>query len=91
GTASIRLQSGSTHIAEVCANGTFVNRVPFTVSENGSVTIPVVAVDMNGDGIINGRDYAQIKRISDSTKKAKFKSSFASLVGTQSDNFTYEK
>ena len=91
GTASIRLQSGSTHIAEVSVNGTFVNRVPFTVSENGSVTIPVVAVDMNGDGIINGRDYAQIKRISDSTKKAKFKSSFASLVGTQSDNFTYEK
>ncbi len=90
GTVELNLKSGSTHIAEVTANGTFVNRVAFTVSEDGSVTVPVVAVDMNGDGIINGRDYAAIKGITNSEKKAKFRSSFASLVGAESDNFTYE-
>ncbi|MBQ9516800.1 MAG: CotH kinase family protein [Eubacterium sp.] len=91
GTVELSLRSGSTHIAEVSANGTFVNRVAFTVSEDGSVTVPVVAVDINGDGIVNGRDYAAITQFTNSEKKAKYKSAFAAFVGTESDNFTYEQ
>ena len=90
GSVQLSLKEGNDYQASVSVNGTFTNTVTFTATENGSTTVPVVAVDMNGDGYINGRDYASIKWILNSEKKAKFRSSFASLVGETSDTFEYE-
>ena len=91
GTAVASLKEGTEYTAYVSVNGTFTNEVSFTVTENGATTVPVVAVDMNGDGYINGRDYASIKKIIGSEKREKLRSSFASLVGETSDTFEYEK
>ncbi len=90
GTLTLQLDSGSTHTVSVTANGTFVNTATFTVTENGTLTVPVVAVDMNGDGFVNGRDYAQITRLS-GEKRTVYKRAFSNLVGAESSTFTYEK
>ena len=91
GTATVSLKSGQQYTAQVSVSGTFVNTVTFIADENESVTVPVVAVDINGDGFVNGRDYAQIRRFISSEKRAKYKDSFANFVGAESDSFSYEK
>ncbi|MBE6817166.1 MAG: hypothetical protein E7520_05635 [Ruminococcaceae bacterium] len=90
GTVLFALTSGDTVTAEVSVNGTFTRTVTFVATENGSVTVPVLAVDMNGDGFVNGRDYAAIQKITDSALKAKYKNAFAAFVGAESYTFIYE-
>lgn len=90
GSASIPLNDGEEYTAQVSVNGTFVNTVTFTAAEGAAVSVPVVCLDMNGDNIINVKDYAIIdKTIKDADQKAKFKSIFPSFLGTRGVDFTY--
>ncbi|MBR3149509.1 MAG: CotH kinase family protein [Eubacterium sp.] len=90
GSATLQLKTGNTYSASVSVNGTFANSFSFTVSENGSVTVPVVAVDMNGDGYINGKDLAYIKKLTNSDKRSAYKNAFSHLVGAEASSFTYD-
>ena len=90
GTAVFALTSGEAVTAKVSVNGTFEKTVTFTATENGSVSVPVVAVDMNGDGYINGRDLAYINQMSNNTDRAKYKTVFGSFIGIENDTFRYE-
>ena len=92
GIASVTLNEGEEYTASVSVNGTFENTVTFTAAEGTAVTVPVVCLDMNGDNIINVKDYAIIdKTITDADKKAKLKSIFPSFLGIRGIDFTYIK
>lgn len=91
GSATVQLTIGETYTAEVSKNGTFVNSYTFKVKPNSEITVPVVCVDMNGDGVINGRDWGYITQLDDEDLSDVYKHSFESLVGKRSDSFNYEK
>ncbi|MBE6720679.1 MAG: hypothetical protein E7571_08535 [Ruminococcaceae bacterium] len=91
GVAALTVKNGEVCTVQVSVNGTFTHTVSFTASENAVIPVPVVAVDMNGDGYINGRDYAAINQINSSTVKAEYKAAFSSLVGCEDSSFTYEQ
>lgn len=91
GTVTVPMSDGVTYTASASVNGTFVNNVSFTASTDASVTIPVVSVDMNGDGIINGKDYAYIIKLSDNNKKTLYKTIFQKFVNVKDNAFIYTK
>lgn len=85
------MNDGVTYTVSASVNGTFVNEVRVTASGNASVTVPVVAVDMNGDGIINVKDYAYITKLADGDKKTLYESIFQNFVNVKDSEFSYVK
>lgn len=88
GQLTINLVEGETYTAYASTNGTFVNAVEFVAGEN-NVEIAVVSIDLNGDGVINGKDFAQILKIKDATTKDIYVSAFSVLANTRESNFSY--
>jgi hypothetical protein len=91
GVATIPMNEGTTYTVSASVNGSFVNKVKLTASADTSVTIPVVSIDMNGDGIINAKDYVYIIRLKDNDKKELYKSIFKKFVNVKENNFNYAK
>ncbi len=89
GALTLNAESGEVYTLQASVNGTFVHTVQFTAG-SGDVTVPLVAADTNGDGYINGRDWAAITAMPDAAARAKYKASFASLVGAESASYSYE-
>lgn len=88
GSVTVNLKKGSTYVATASVNGTFVNTVEFVAGDE-KVQIAVVSIDINGDGIINGKDFAQILRIKDETTKNVYKTAFLTLANTRESEFSY--
>lgn len=88
GSVTVSLVEGRQYTVYASVNGTFVNKVTVT-AQAGEVQIAVVAIDFNGDGIINGKDFAAILRIKDAQTKATYRTAFASLADTRDSEFTY--
>lgn len=91
GTAVLKLVSGVTYTAEVAVNGTFVNTVEIYAQPDGYVTVPVVCVDMNSDGVINLKDYQYIKALQDTAKKEAYLNIFKNFVNVKDNSFNYAK
>jgi hypothetical protein len=91
GTATIPMNEGSTYTVSASVNGTFVNKVKVKADSDTNITIPVVSIDMNGDGIINAKDYAYITKLKDNDKKTSYKSIFQNFVNVKDSNFNYSK
>lgn len=64
GTLTLSLTEGEkiTATASPNAEGTFSSTATFTVREDGSKSIAIVAVDPVADGFINAKDYAMISK-----------------------------
>lgn len=91
GSVTVPMFDGVTYTVFASVNGTFVNTVSVTAAADASVTVPVVAVDMNGDGVVNAKDYAYIIKLSDDEKKAQYKSIFQNFVNVKDSSFIYAK
>lgn len=90
-SVTVPMSDGVTYTVSASVNGTFVNKVRVAASSDASVTVPVVAVDMNGDGIVNAKDYAYIIKLTDSDKKTLYKTIFQNFVNVKDSTFTYTK
>lgn len=88
GAVTVQLIEGLQYNVSATVNGTFVNQVT-VVASTTPVQIAVVAIDMNGDGIINGKDFGAILKIKDANTKAVYRTAFASLADTREGEFTY--
>lgn len=64
GTITVTLTENERYTATASANsaGTFANTVNITAKAGGTKTIPVVALDVVADGVINAKDYAMISK-----------------------------
>ena len=91
GTVEIPLSQGTYYTVKVSVSGTFVNEFTFTAADHQEFTVPVVFLDMNGDGCVNAKDYILISRIKDSAEKEYYKSIYPNFVSEKSRDFSYSK
>lgn len=87
GVVTVRMNSNVKSHIYASVNGSFVNSVSYTPTGNAVITVPVVDVDMNGDGIVNAKDYAMIIKSKDANKKA----AFNNFINIKDDTFKYAK
>lgn len=85
-SATVTLTEGEKHIAYISANGTFLNEVSFTVSEGLILNVGIVALDFDGNGVINAKDYSRIIRMKNSSP---YEEAFQNFINAKSDNFIY--
>jgi hypothetical protein len=88
GSVTLSLYAGSVYTISATVNGTFANQQKITVSEGDSITIPLVAVDVVADGVINAKDYAVINKL-DNEQKDYYKQIFKNFVPVKQDDFSY--
>jgi hypothetical protein len=91
GSVTVEMTEGMSYNVSASVNSTFANSVKIKASANTSVTIPVVCVDMNSDGVVNAKDYAYIIKMKDSEKVVLYKSIFEKLVNIKDSTFSYAK
>lgn len=71
GVFTIPMTEGESYTIEASVNGTFVNEITTNYAA-GDISIPVVIVDVNSDGVINAKDYAIIRKQKDDYRKGIF-------------------
>ena len=91
GQLVVDLTEGKTYRAVLSVNGSFERTVEITPSEGLSLTTALVCVDMNGDGIINGIDYAMIRKNLTGDKKESYSKIFSNFADCSQENFSYTK
>lgn len=89
GTVSIPMTAGETYKVTASANSTFARTVSVKAAEGATLTIPIVCIDLNGDGIVNGKDYARALRISDKERSNAYQDMFNELLNIRESTFTY--
>lgn len=71
-------------------NGPFSRTITVTaVSDGDEINVPLMVFDINGDGVVNSRDYAKIVRFTDAEKKRVYASSFRNFINTRAIEFVY--
>ncbi|MCR5208214.1 MAG: CotH kinase family protein [Eubacterium sp.] len=90
GTLTVTVSDGETVTIVANSGMTFERTLSFTADSvnAASVTIPVVAIDFNSDGVINAKDYAIIlKEKSDDLQL--YKTVFQNFMNVKENNFVY--
>ncbi len=81
GSETVTVNAGDTVTVVSNSGRTFEKKFTFVANANKTnITVPVVDVDMNQDGIINAKDYAYILKLNDNAKKAKYASVFEEFI-----------
>ena len=83
------MTAGETYEVTASANGTFARTISVKAAEGVAVTIPIVCVDLNGDGIVNGKDFARALRISDAERSNAYQDMLNNLLNIRESTFTY--
>lgn len=91
GQVTVELDNGAIYTASAAVNKTFANDVEFTAADGANITIALVCVDMNGDGVINVKDFVLISRIQDNDKKEQYTTIFRRFMNVKSKSFNYTK
>lgn len=91
GSVTIPMTSGVNYKVSASVYGTFVNTVSVTARPDAQVTIPLVALDAVTDGVINGKDFAYIKRQGTETEKEVCQNSFQNFLNIKDENYSYTK
>lgn len=91
GSVVIPMTSGVTTTVYASVYGTFVNTVSVTAAEGAAVTIPVVALDVVTDGVINGKDYVWMYKKGNAQQKELAGRCFQNLINIKDENFIYTK
>ena len=86
---TLTLIQGEKYKAYVSANGTFKKEVSFTAEEGLVLNEGIVALDLDANGVINAKDYAQILRITADAQNKAFKEAFPNFINEKSESFTY--
>ena len=87
GSLALQLEAGTYTLT--FATATFGRTVSLTVSEDAVLNVPLVAVDLNGDGFVNMRDYSLINSEIPSENQALYKSAFTEFLNVSQTSFTY--
>lgn len=91
GQLVVDLTEGKSYKAVMSVNGTFERTVEITPSDSLEITTALVCVDLNGDGVVNGIDYAMIRKTLPDDKKESYSKIFSDLAGINQENFNYAK
>jgi hypothetical protein len=83
GSVTVSLTEFKNYSVTASVSGTFPTTQKVAIHEGATqVTIPVVALDMNGDGYVNAKDYAFIKRnVTNAEQKKYLNSIFDNFLG----------
>ncbi len=71
-------------------NGTFNREIALNVTENTEINIPMVALDINKDGIVNAKDYVLIRNITDTQLSALYYEIFMNFYNVSDKHFSYQ-
>lgn len=85
GSVSVNMMEYESYTISASVKGTFENTITVVCGDTLDVVqIPVVDVDMNGDGVINGKDYALIRKTAPEKQ-----SRWNNFVNVKEKDFTY--
>lgn len=89
GSETVTVNAGDTVTIVANEGETFERTVTVTANANQrNITVPVVGLDLNSDGIINAKDYALIQKLPATDKQAKFAAVFESFLNVTEDDIT---
>jgi hypothetical protein len=89
-TVAVELVEGKRYTASVSVNGTFAHQITFTAKDGDSYDVTVVAIDKNGDGIVNAKDFAMIYNlVKDSELKKYYINVFHNFINVEQEYFSY--
>ena len=87
GALALELEAGEHTL--VFATPTFARTVVITASGDEALNVPLVAVDLNGDGFVNMRDYSLIRTEISSEHQQAYKDALSSLINISQSTFNY--
>ncbi len=70
-------------------NGTFSRTQTVSVTEDAEINAPMVALDLNKDGIVNAKDFAMIKKLDNADLSSLYSKIFANFINVSQDTFSY--
>ena len=81
GTEAVTVNAGDTVTIVANAGQTFETTLTVTANaKQPHITLPVVTLDLNGDGIINAKDYALILKQKSPEQQTKYAAVFESFI-----------
>ena len=90
GSETVSVNAGDTVTVIANRGKTFERTITFVANANQpALTVPVVGLDSNQDGIINAKDYAAILQTPDSTLKTKCLAIFEDFLNETEQSVTY--
>lgn len=70
-------------------NGTFNRNQTITLSDDSEYNMPMMALDLNKDGIVNAKDYAMISTLGDENLRTLYDEIFINFINVRQNNFSY--
>ena len=80
---------GEKYSVIILANGTFPRRISFTAEKDQIFNVGIMGVDLDGNGVINAKDYARIIRITADAQNKAYEEAFKNFINEKSDSFNY--
>lgn len=71
-------------------NGTFGRTLVADLSDDSKYNIPLVALDLNKDGVVNAKDYAMLSTVTDPQLSALYSQIFMNFYNLTEDSFSYK-
>ena len=71
-------------------NGTFNRTQTVAMTDDGELNIPMVALDLNKDGVVNAKDYVMLRDVTDPQLSALYNEIFMNFYNVSEDTFTYQ-
>lgn len=71
-------------------NGTFNRTQTVAMTDDGELNVPMVALDLNKDGVVNAKDYVMLRDVTDPQLSALYNEIFMNFYNESEDTFTYQ-
>ena len=71
-------------------NGTFNRTQTVAMTDDGELNFPMVALDLNKDGVVNAKDYVMLRDVTDPQLSALYNEIFMNFYNESEDTFTYQ-
>ena len=90
GSLELTVTEGESYTIVVNSGSAFSRRVTYSASsDNAALTVPVVTVDLNNDGIVNAKDYAMIIK-EKASELTIYKNAYQNFMNIRSSDFQYK-
>lgn len=70
-------------------NGTFNRNQMITLSDDSEYNMPMIAIDLNKDGVVNAKDYVMISTVGDENLRTLYDKIFMNFINLRQNNFSY--
>lgn len=87
GEAECILKEGEYNI--LLDNGTFNRREIINVTDDKTLNMPMVAVDLNKDGFVNAKDFSMIKKLDNAEISSLYSKIFKNFINVSESSFAY--